>query len=122
MSRTTKLGIWSFITGAISILINAFPMCFYLIKAFIAGETAEKFVLGATCTISIVLVMLNMLLKANIRSPLWILLLGITYALPQIETLLIMMAASTVCDEFIVSPIHKSLKNKYTINKEIDKR
>lgn len=121
MSRKTKLAISATVTGVISIALNVIPMCYYLIKAFIAGETAEKLVLGATCTISIILVLFNILLKAKIRSPLWIALLGIVYVLPQIEVLLIMMSVSTVIDEFVVTPLHKSFKTKYTIQKELGK-
>ena len=50
----------------------------------------------------------------------WVLLLGIYLALDNVMPYLIAIAICTIVDEFIISPIYRSTKNKYTINKEID--
>jgi len=60
--------------------------------------------------------------KLRLRCIPWILLLGIYVCLKEITSLLVIMAITTIIDEMIVTPLHKSLKNKYIINKEMDKR
>lgn len=50
----------------------------------------------------------------------WIILIGIYTVLDDVMPYLIAIAVCTVIDEFLVSPIYRSLKNRYIINKEID--
>ena len=40
----------------------------------------------------------------------------------NIIPLLIIVAALTVIDEFVLEPLYKRYREKYVINKEIDKR
>lgn len=107
---------------ALSLAVTLGPMLFYVIKGFIEGQTTQKFSMAACAVVAIVLVVVNLIMKINLRSPLWILLIGVYICLGKIELLLIIMAVTTMLDEFWFSPAYKSFKNKYTINREIDKR
>lgn len=107
---------------ALSIIVTLGPMMFYVIMGFIHGETTQKFAMGSCAVVAIILVAVNIIMKINLRSPLWILLIGVYICLRKIEVLLIVMAVTTMLDEFWFSPAYKSFKGKYTINREIDKR
>jgi hypothetical protein len=106
----------------LSILVILAPLFYYTAEAFIAGAVVEKLALGGLATFSIVLVLFNVLLKASLHSPLWIMLLGIYLVLNSILPLILWIAVGTILDEFILSPLAHRYRNLYTINHEIDKR
>lgn len=109
-----------------SIIITFGPLLYFTIKGFILGSEITKFTMGTACTVSVILFAVNILTKHHLRSPMWVLLVGIYFALKdisgQMETLLIILAATTILDEFWFTPAFKHCKSKYSINKEIDKR
>ena len=106
----------------LSILCNLLPIAIYTIKAFIVAGIGQKITLGVCLTLALLFVLINIITKHRIRSTLWILLIGIYVCLDHIQSLLIIMAITTIIDEFILEPAYKRVKNKYIINKEIDKR
>ena len=106
----------------LSILCNLLPIAIYTIKAFVVAGVGQKVTLGVCLTLSLLFVLINFITKHRIRSTLWILLIGIYVCLDHIQSLLIIMAITTIIDEFILEPAYKRVKNKYIINKEIDKR
>ena len=121
ITKKNKILYWVF--NILSFIILFVPIFVYVIKGYIdANLITEK--VGLTCTImiSIILVVINFILKFHIRSTLWILLLGIYFCIDNIFTLIVLIAVGTILDEFLISPLKKKKKNKYTINKEIDKR
>lgn len=107
---------------ALSIIVLVAPLAYYTILGFINGETTEKLTLGITFVIAAILFIVNVLFKYHIRSTIWILVLGIYFCIDNILPLLFMVAIGTILDEFILTPLYKSYKNKCTINREIDKR
>ena len=120
-SKYKKLSILTFLLSAICSLC---PILIYVIKAFIDKDVQEvnKYTLGIMCSVALVVTLINIIAKLHLRCIPWILLLGIYLCLRDITTLLIIMAITTIIDELILMPLHKSFKNKYAINKEIDKR
>lgn len=106
----------------LSILLLIVPMLVYTIIGFAQGEVGEKFTMGMCLLISFIFVLINALFKANIRSTLWILLIGIHICVDSITTLLFIMTITTMLDEFVVTPLAKHYAQKYSINVEIDKR
>lgn len=98
------------------------PLVYFLIKGFIFGGVQQKFVLGACCGVAAVICLVNIFTKWHLRSPLWIVLLGVYYCLQKIELLLLLMAICAILDEFVFAPLYRYNKNKLSINKEIDKR
>ena len=124
MSQRTKhftVLYWLFAT--LSFLLTLGPLLFYIVKGYIEADvTKEKVALTGILLCAIILVAINFLMKHQIRSTVWLILLGIYYCVDNIMPLLLMIAIGTILDEFIVSPLKKSFKNKKTINREIDKR
>lgn len=106
----------------LSILVLLAPLAYYLVEAFIAGVVIEKLALGGLATMAIILTLFNTIMKANLRSPIWLILIGIFLVLENILPLIIFIAAGTILDEFILSPLARRYRNLYTINNEIDKR
>lgn len=106
----------------LSILLNIVPILIYSITGFIQGSIGEKVTLSLALIICIIFVAINMAFKYHIRSTIWIALIGIQVCLKNITTLLIIIALFTMLDEFVISPLAKKYKTKYTINNEIDER
>ena len=106
----------------IDILLMFGPMVIFLIMGFMDATSSEKVVLGITTVAAVVLTAINVLMKYSLRSTVWILLLGLYYVLDTMTVLILIIAITNILDELIIVPLYKSAKNKYTINKEIDKR
>lgn len=106
----------------LSLLITILPILIFTILGFIEGTIGQKIALGMCLLTTIILVILNLLLKHIPRCGLWIVLTGLAYACNSIVPLLIIMAITTALDELLLTPLAKKYKNLYTINKEIDKR
>lgn len=106
----------------LSIIVTVVPVIVYAGVGFYNGDIKEKITLGVTLIIAIILVVINLVFKFHIRSSIWIVIVGIYFCLDNIMPLLFMVAASTMLDEFLFTPLHKSYKSKAKINREIDKR
>lgn len=107
---------------AISLLLLFGPIIVYTILGFVNGTVGQKFSLGISLIIALILVLINIIMKLSLRSTIWVIILGIYLCLDNILPLLLIIAITTILDEFIFSPLYKSLKNKYIINREIDRR
>lgn len=119
---TKKYSRLSLLFGCLSFILTAMPIIVYMIIAFCNSHVEQKVTLGCTVVIALLLTIVNVIMKYHIRSTLWILVLGIYYCINDIMPLLLMVAIGTILDEFIISPLHKTFKNKKSINNEIDKR
>ena len=111
------------ICSILSFLVLFMPLFVYIVKGYIEADlTTEK--IGLTCTIMVafILTAVNFIFKFHIRSTVWILLLGVYFCIDSVLTLILLIAIGTILDEFILTPLKKMFKNKYTINKEIDRR
>ena len=121
-NETKKYKRLSKLFGLLSILCTVFPVAYFTIEAFIQGEVQEKVTLGCTLIVCLILVALNTIKKRNLRSPVYLMILGIYVCLDNLLSLFLIMAITTMADEFVFSPLHASFKNKAVINKEIDRR
>ena len=123
-TMTHKYKRLSILTFLLSAICSLCPILIYVLKAFIDKDVQEfnKYTLGIMCSVALVVTLINIVAKLHLRCIPWILLLGIYVCLRDITSLLIIMAITTIIDELILMPLHKSFKSKYTINKEIDKR
>lgn len=120
---TKKYRTLSVIFGILSFLLTLGPIFYYIITGFIEADlTREKVSLTCLVICALILSIVNVIMKYNIRSTIWLIVIGIYVCIDNIMPLLLMIAGGTILDEFIVSPLHKLFKTKYTINKEIDKR
>lgn len=123
MSQTTKsLKTKKNIFHLLSWLLTFLPIIIWLGIAMAKSNDVTKTALAISVTIAGIFTLANLLLKYSIRSTVWILLIGIYIALKEITPLLIIIAVCTIIDEFIVHPLYVHYRDRYKINKEIDKR
>lgn len=125
MANTTPTKKYKFLAslfGILGWLVLTVPMIVYIVMAFVAGAVVSKVVLGLTGVAAIIMLAFSTMQKLRLRSPLWILTIGISLCLTEIYPLLIFMGVGTILDELVFSPLNKHYRNLYTINHEIDKR
>ena len=123
MSQTTKkYKRLSIIMWWLSLLVLLTPISYYVVRAFMIGNTVEKLALGGLAVAAIIITCFSLLQKMKLRCPLWICLLGVYIVLDKIIPLLIMVAVGVILDELVLTPLHKKFKEQATINAEIDKR
>lgn len=119
---TKKYKRLSFIFGLLSILCTVVPVTYFTVLGFINGEIRNKVTLGCTLMLCLVLVVINIIKKENLRSPVYIMILGIYMCLDNLLSLFLIMAITTMLDEMVFTPLHRMYKNRAIINREIDKR
>lgn len=103
-------------------IITLVPLIVYVVKAFIEGSIVNKLSLGLMLTSAIILTLINLVAKMHLKTPIWMLVIGIYFCLDNIMPLLVILVLSTMIDELILTPMAKNYKNKFIINKEIDQR
>ena len=119
---TKKYKIKLNICRLLSFTLTVLPVIIYTIMGFMDGTIGEKVSLGICVILALIFVLINIMFKYHIRSTLWVLLIGIYVCIDNIIPLLIIMAATTIIDEFVLVPLINKYKNKYIVNKEIDLR
>lgn len=108
---------------AATILLNVGPLAAYsAIGLAQADLITEKVALTSTIFVVLILSAVAWVNKTTMRSRVWVIILGLYFCLDHFITPLLIIAITQVLDEWIVSPARKHYKNKYIINKELDKR
>lgn len=121
-NKTIRLRRSKIILGIISLLLCYAPLLVALITGFSFSENERgKVTLSICCVVALLLTLINIISKYSVRSTMWVLLLGAYAVLEDVMPYLIAIAICTIIDEFIITPIYKSVKNRYIINREIDK-
>lgn len=106
----------------ISICLTIVPLIISIIQGFKNGSMNNRFTLGCTIVIFMLLFSINIFSKFHLRSPYFIILLGLYKTIGDLQSLLIIMTICTALDEFIAVPLKNHFRDCYKINKEIDKR
>lgn len=123
-SKTTKKTrsiLW--ILRSIDIAILVLPLLVYVIIALIGGGAVkEKVAVVGTVLVALILVAFNIITKKHLRSPLWIVILGLYVAINNLLPLIGMIAVSTIIDEFALSPLIEKYKVRLESHKAIDQR
>lgn len=119
-TKKYRKGYW--ITTVLSWSLVLGPLIGYVIYGFITGQTVQKFSLGVTTMAALALTGFSIIFKKHIRSTIFIVLLGIYIALREITILLIILSICTILDEFVITPLQKSYREKLVINSQIDRR
>lgn len=119
---TKKYKTLSAIFALIGFAITFGPLVYYFISGFAIAEVAHKFILTIGLVSSLILTVINVIGKYSMRAPFFLLLLALTVVLETIKPMIILFASGTILDECFIQPMKKYFRNKYTINKEIDKR
>ena len=110
------------IAKILSIILTVGPLLYYGILGFSIAEPVKRVVLSLTAIGAIIFTLISVVFKLHIRSTIFLLMLGIHCCIDNITGLIIVMAATTLLDELVATPMCKYCKNKYSINREIDKR
>ena len=115
---------WLFWT--LSFMSVVVPLVTPVLSAYFNNEitSGEKLTLTFTVIVALCLTAINVFGKFNLRSPFFILLIGLYYVMTTegLISTLITITACTILDELIFTPVYKHFKNKAMINNEIDKR
>lgn len=120
---TKKYRTISLVLLIMCILLNVAPLATYTVMALCqANLVVEKVALTSTIFIVLIMSLYSLVSKTALRSRIWIILLGMYVCLDYILAPLIIIAICQVLDEMFINPLYKHYKNKYTINREIDKR
>ena len=110
---------WSFF----SILLNIGPVFYYVIKSYLESDlTHEKVALSMIVMVVLIMTAITIINKHALRSRIWLLLIGMYLCLDNIIEPLIVIASCQVFDEIIASPSRENVRQKLTINKQIDLR
>lgn len=100
------------------------PLLFYIASALgdpIIGTTQKITVIG-TVAIAAIICIFNLLLQKHLRCPIWIIFLGLYFAIDQLMPLMLMVAGASILDEFMFTPLISYYKTKTIANKAIDAR
>lgn len=120
--KTIRLRRSKIILGIISLLLCYAPLLVALITGFSYSDNERgKVTLSICCIVALLLTLINIISKYSVRSTMWVLLLGAYAVIEDVMPYLIAIAICTIIDEFIITPLYKSVKNRYIINREIDK-
>lgn len=119
-TKNNRIAYW--ILTIVSWLLVFAPLIAYAIYGFIIGAPQEKATLGLTLIAAIFLTVISIIFKKQIRSTIFILIIGIYICIDNILPTILIISVCTIIDEFIITPLQKVYHNKLTINKEIDKR
>ena len=98
------------------------PLVYYIITGLVVAHTASKVILSLFAVAAIIVAIICFIQKHKLRSPLWLLILGIFFAVEHVLPLIIIVAVATIMDEFIFTPLHKLYKQRAQTNHEIDRR
>lgn len=108
----------------IDFLILFAPLLVYIAMALgdpIIG-TAQKITVIGTVAIAAIICIFNLLLQKHLRCPIWIIFLGLYFAIDKLMPLMLMVAAASILDEFLFTPLISYYKTKTIANKTIDAR
>ena len=125
ISKATKksyLAVW--IIRLIEFILLFLPITIYVVMAILDKgiDDLKKIVILSTVAIVLILGLFNIIAQKHLRSPLWILFLGLYLAVDNLIPLIIINAIALILDEFIVAPLLKYYKSKTVANKAIDDR
>ena len=122
--RTKKFAALYRLMALFSLVCTIGPITVFTVYAISNGEigSKQKLTLGLCLLVCLLLVIINTIKKYNLRSPVYIMILGIHTCIQNLALLFIIMAVTTALDEFVFTPLKREFRMKYTINKEIDAR
>lgn len=121
-TKHTRARLWTY--RILDLLILLLPIMVYIGFAYADGAALvhEKVALTGCISIALILTLFNILTKRHLRSPIWILLIGLYCIVDNLLPLVITLACATVADEFILTPLISHFKTKLIADKAIDRR
>lgn len=124
MTRTKKFKLAAILLTVLSICLSIGPLVVYSVIAFnsAGATTVDKVTLMSMISIGTILSVVCLINKYTPRCRMWLILIGLYMCLDHFIGVVLVMAITQCVDELIVCPLAKHYRNKYSINKEIDKR
>lgn len=124
MARATKKNKVKYIIfSIISIILWIVPIAVFTFLALMEGDLLyQKVALSLSVLSVLVMTLVAITSKIQMRSRVWVMMIGIYICIQNIIAPLIIFAACQIADELIISPLKERYKRKYHINKEIDAR
>lgn len=120
---TKKYRILDRVLLALSVLVNIGPLAYFIVAAYSQSTVVyEKLAMTAALLASIILTAVWAITRIQLRSRLWILLIGLFLCLDYALAAIITIACCQIVDEIVICPLKKRYHNLFVINREIDKR
>ena len=122
-TKKTARILW--ILRGLNVLLLFVPVIVYVIIALANGGVTVpgRISLVASVMVSIILTTFNVITKIRLRSPRWILLIGLYVAFREsLLPLIIMLAATSALDDFFFTPMIAHFKAELETSRVIDKR
>lgn len=85
-------------------------------------STTKKVIVLGTTAVAFIICVFNLIAQKHLRSPLWIIFLGLYFTMKNLIPLIIWVAIASILDEFIITPLIKYYKQKTISNMAIDER
>jgi hypothetical protein len=122
-AKTKKYRNLYYLFLVISLLANIGPAAAYIIDALVGGALIhEKVALCMTVFVVLIMTAVAWANKIVLRSRVWVIIIGLYFALDYFIAPLLIIGGCQIFDEWIATPVYKHYKNLFVINKQIDKR
>lgn len=123
MTRTDKLKKAHVALTVTSVVLNLGPILLYTVVALVNGSAVhQKAALAATILATIMMTVVAWINKIALRSKTLVILIGLHVVLGHVIDVIVVLAACQVLDEMVVTPLRKSVGDKLTVNRELDRR
>lgn len=119
---TKKYHVGVIVTSIISTLLMFGPVVVFVLMGWNVSDDSGRYILSISLILTLFLTFINAVFKWHFRSIIWIFLLAIYYCIKDASMLILVFGICQLVDELIVSPLLRFFKQKYSINKELDKR
>lgn len=124
MTRTKKFKIAAILLTVLSICLSIGPLIVYSVIAFnnAGATTVNKVTLMSMISIGTILSLVCAINKYSPRCRLWLIMIGLYVCLDKFIGCVLVMAITQCIDELAIHPLARIARQKYGINREIDKR
>lgn len=104
----------------LSFLCAWLPLIGFSIYAFANSEvnSVQKVTLSITLLASIIIAVFNLIQKKHLRSPFYLVLIGLYVGLRELLPVLLTLTTTSILDEFVFNPLYNLYKTKYIASKE----
>ena len=122
--QTKKKNFERLISGLLSFLCVFGPLIYYTLCCLFTAQTVTmtKTIFVMTSVAAVIVAAVSAFRKLSLRSPLYIFMIGIWFALDNLLPFITTIAICTLLDELIFTPWYRRAKEDYHTNKQIDLR
>ena len=120
---TAKYKKIAIVLGVLSVLLTVGPMLFYILFGFFRAQlVVQKVTLAASVLVVGLMTLISVMNKRALRSRVWIIAFALYAVLDHYLALIIVFGACQIADELAVAPFARLYREKWHINREIDRR